>query len=63
MSEFPNLFSPFRIGSVELKNRMFVPGMGTNLAEHNGEAAPRLSSTTLREPKAALASLSLSAAP
>ncbi len=42
MSEFPNLFSPFRIGSVELKNRMFVPGMGTNLAEHNGEAGPAL---------------------
>lgn len=32
MNEYKNLFSPFKIGSVELKNRLFVPGMGTNLA-------------------------------
>lgn len=42
MNEYPNLFSPFKIGSVEIKNRLFVPGMGTNLAEHNGEAGEKL---------------------
>ena len=42
MNEYKNLFSPFKIGSVELKNRLFVPGMGTNLAEHNGEAGEKL---------------------
>ena len=42
MNEFTKLFTPFKIGSVELKNRLFVPGMGTNLAEPNGEAGPTL---------------------
>lgn len=42
MNNYAKLFTPFKIGSVELKNRLFVPGMGTNLAEPNGEAGPKL---------------------
>lgn len=37
-----NLFTPIRIGSVTIKNRLVVPAMGTNLAKHNGEASPEL---------------------
>ena len=36
------LFTPIKIGSVEVKNRFVVPAMGTNLAEHNGEAGETL---------------------
>lgn len=36
------LFTPIKIGSMEVRNRMVVPAMGTNLAEHNGEAGDRL---------------------
>lgn len=36
------LFSPIKIGSMEVSNRLVVPAMGTNLAEHNGEAGEAL---------------------
>ena len=36
------IFTPIKIGSMEVKNRMIVPAMGTNLAEHNGEAGEKL---------------------
>lgn len=36
------LFTPIKIGSMEVRNRMVVPAMGTNLAEHNGEAGDAL---------------------
>lgn len=36
------LFTPIKIGSMEVKNRLVVPAMGTNLAEHNGEAGQML---------------------
>ena len=36
------IFTPIKIGSMEVKNRMVVPAMGTNLAEHNGEAGEKL---------------------
>lgn len=36
------LFTPIKIGSMEVRNRMVVPAMGTNLAEHNGEASDTL---------------------
>lgn len=42
MNKFTHLFTPIKIGNLTLKNRLFVPGMGTNLAEHNGEAGPSL---------------------
>lgn len=36
------MFTPIKIGSLEIKNRLAVPAMGTNLAEHNGEAGEKL---------------------
>ena len=36
------MFTPIKIGSMEVKNRFVVPAMGTNLAEHNGEAGEAL---------------------
>lgn len=36
------LFTPIQIGSMRVRNRMVVPAMGTNLAEHNGEAGEAL---------------------
>ena len=36
------LFTPIRIGSMEVKNRMVVPAMGTNFAKSNGEASEAL---------------------
>lgn len=36
------LFTPIQIGSMKVKNRLVVPAMGTNLAEHNGEAGEKL---------------------
>jgi 2,4-dienoyl-CoA reductase-like NADH-dependent reductase (Old Yellow Enzyme family)/thioredoxin reductase len=32
---FPNLFQPFEIGTLKLKNRIVMPPMGTNFAEPN----------------------------
>lgn len=36
------MFTPIKIGSMEIKNRFVVPAMGTNLAGHNGEAGEAL---------------------
>ena len=36
MSQFPHLLSPGRIGSLELRNRLFQTAMGTNLAHEDG---------------------------
>lgn len=36
MSHYPHLLSPGRIGTLELKNRLFQTAMGTNLANHDG---------------------------
>lgn len=36
MSDYPHLFAPGRIGTLELKNRLFQTAMGTNLANHDG---------------------------
>ncbi|MCD7949915.1 MAG: NAD(P)/FAD-dependent oxidoreductase [Erysipelotrichaceae bacterium] len=34
MNEFPNLFSPIKIGKTTIKNRIFMPPLSTNLANH-----------------------------
>lgn len=39
---YPNLFSPFRIGKLTLKNRVVMPAMGTGLAKANGELGEEL---------------------
>ncbi|MEQ8899018.1 MAG: hypothetical protein RID23_18210 [Roseovarius sp.] len=39
---FPNLFSPLRIGNLEVPNRFVVPALTTNFAEANGDAGDRL---------------------
>ncbi|CAN7625307.1 FAD-dependent oxidoreductase [Phenylobacterium sp. LjRoot219] len=36
MAHYPHLLSPGRIGTLELKNRLFQTAMGTNLAHHDG---------------------------
>ncbi len=36
------MFTPVKIGSMEVKNRFVMPAMGTNLAEPDGSAGPRL---------------------
>ena len=36
MSQFPHLLSPGKIGSLELRNRLFQTAMGTNLAHEDG---------------------------
>ena len=36
------LFTPIQIGSMRVRIRMVVPAIGTNLAEHNGEAGEAL---------------------
>lgn len=36
MSHFPKLFSPFKIGSMELKNRIVMPAMETHLCDKDG---------------------------
>jgi len=42
MGQFDTLFSPIRIGSMEVKNRFVVPSMATNLANEDGTVGPRL---------------------
>lgn len=42
MSSYKMLFRPIKIGSMEVKNRLVVPAMGTNLAEVNHEAGEAL---------------------
>jgi 2,4-dienoyl-CoA reductase-like NADH-dependent reductase (Old Yellow Enzyme family)/thioredoxin reductase len=39
---FKNLFSPIKIHSMEVKNRIFMPPMGTMYAKINGEVTDRL---------------------
>ena len=42
MSNYNMMFRPIKIGSMEVKNRLVVPAMGTNLAEDNHEAGEAL---------------------
>ena len=42
MNNFPNLFSPIRIGSLELENRIVMPAMGTGLVGADGSVGERL---------------------
>lgn len=42
MNTYKMLFSPIEVGSMHLKNRLVVPAMGTNLAEHDGTAGEAL---------------------
>lgn len=42
MSKYQHLFSPIKIGTMEVKNRLVVPAMGTNLAESSHEAGEAL---------------------
>jgi len=41
-SNHRHLLAPGRIGSMELKNRMFVTAMGVSLADENGHCGDRL---------------------
>ena len=41
-AQFPHLTRPGRIGSLEIRNRMFVTAMGVNLAEADGSCGDRL---------------------
>lgn len=42
MSEFSSLFRPGRIGNLELKNRLIMPAMGTQLADTSGNVTDRM---------------------
>ena len=33
-SSYPMLFSPIKVGTTEVKNRVFMPPVSTNLADH-----------------------------
>ena len=41
MTEFKLLFSPIKVGTMELKNRIIMPAMGTNYAEPDGMMSER----------------------
>ena len=41
MTPFKSLFSPFRIGKLELKNRIVMPPMATNFAGTDGKVNDR----------------------
>ena len=41
---FPKLFEPTRIGQMELKNRIVMPPMGTNMATPDGHVTERITS-------------------
>ena len=41
MKELKTLFSPIKIGTMELKNRIAMPAMGTNYAEPDGMMSER----------------------
>jgi len=41
MTHFKNLFSPFRIGNLELRNRIVMPPMATNFAGEDGAVNER----------------------
>jgi 2,4-dienoyl-CoA reductase-like NADH-dependent reductase (Old Yellow Enzyme family)/thioredoxin reductase len=40
MTHFPRLFSPFKIGSMEVKNRIVMPAMETHLCDKEGFVTP-----------------------
>lgn len=40
--QFTRLFSPLKLGNIELKNRFVVPAMGTNLGSQDGTASEAL---------------------
>jgi 2,4-dienoyl-CoA reductase-like NADH-dependent reductase (Old Yellow Enzyme family) len=40
--KFPHLFEQGKIGSLTLKNRVVMPGMGTNFAGHDGQVTEQL---------------------
>lgn len=42
MSDFPTLFSPAKIGSLELKNRLIMPAMGTGMQNEDGSVSDQL---------------------
>ncbi|HHT48614.1 MAG TPA: FAD-dependent oxidoreductase [Firmicutes bacterium] len=42
MSSFPTLFSPAKIGSLEIKNRLIMPAMGTGMANKDGTVTDQL---------------------
>ena len=42
MSEFPILFSPAKIGTLELKNRLNMPAMGTGMQNEDGTVSDQL---------------------
>lgn len=42
MAQFSKLLEPIHIGKVELRNRIVMPGMGTNLANPDGTVSDRL---------------------
>ena len=42
MEHFTHLFSPYTIRDVEIKNRLVVPAMGTNLGNADGTVSQRL---------------------
>lgn len=41
MTQFKNLFSPFKIGNIELKNRIVMPPMATHFADLDGSVNDR----------------------
>jgi 2,4-dienoyl-CoA reductase-like NADH-dependent reductase (Old Yellow Enzyme family)/thioredoxin reductase len=48
---FDKLFEPIKINSLELKNRLIVPAMGTNLANSDGTVSDRLKAFVLARAK------------
>jgi 2,4-dienoyl-CoA reductase-like NADH-dependent reductase (Old Yellow Enzyme family)/thioredoxin reductase len=51
MTQFKNLFSPFRMGNVELKNRIVMPPMATHYAGEDGAITDRHIAYYLRRVK------------
>ena len=41
MGDFRTLFSPIKIGDLQLKNRIIMPAMGTNLSNSDGTVSDR----------------------
>ena len=48
---YESLFTPFKIGNMEVKNRIGLSPMGTNSAFTNGRKTPRKSIISLKEQK------------
>lgn len=53
-SAYPMLFSPIKVGTTEVKNRVFMPPVSTNLADH-GYVTDDLVDHYRAVPRAALA--------